>query len=68
MDKAFSTDDIPKFQNGKAYQTGRNGASVRIVLPDGTETALCTVTYSYSMSADLRGAVAAQIARTWNGE
>lgn len=54
------------FKKGVAYVTGKDGATVRIFLPDKTETALCTVTYSYSMTPSLRNVVAHRIAELWN--
>jgi hypothetical protein len=66
MSFKFSTADMAEFSKGKAYVTGRNDATVRIRLPDGTETALCTITYSYDMSAQLKAAVSARIVAAWN--
>ncbi len=62
----YTDEHQDSFKKGEAYVTGHKGATVRIFLPDGTETALCTVTYSYSMTVSLRNVVAHRIAELWN--
>lgn len=62
----YTNEDQKSFKEGEAYVTGRHGATVRIFLPDGSETALCTTTYSYNMSSSLKNIVAYRIAKLWN--
>lgn len=61
----FSMADADKFRQGEAYVTG-NGSTVRIKLPDGTDTALCTSTYCYCLPLEMKQAIAMQIAINWN--
>jgi hypothetical protein len=62
----FTSEDFETFTKGEAYKKGRNGSTVRIVLPDGTETALFTVTYNYNMSYELQSIVAERLMEMWN--
>ena len=62
----YSDEQQKSFKKGVAYVTGKEEATVRIFLPDKTETALCTVTYNYSMTPSLRNVIAHRIAELWN--
>ena len=62
----YGSQDLRRFRQGRAYVTGLRKNCVRIVLPDGEETALCTVTYSYLMNDALQQLVAEAIAKNWN--
>jgi len=68
----FTTDNIKDFQNGLAYvkrsRDNRRQPTVRITLPDGTSTALCTSTYNYNMSYEMQCIVAQRIADLWNSQ
>lgn len=57
--------DARSYQKGTAYVAGRGG-TVRIRLPDGTETGLCTFTYSYNMSENLKQYAAERFVAMWN--
>jgi hypothetical protein len=62
----YDTSDIRDFRKAEAVVIGWKGNCVRLILPDGTNTALCTVTYSFNMSDELQRAMAQRIADMWN--
>ena len=64
----YNDEKQTEFKKGRAYVTGTNEATIRIVLPNGEETALCTLTYCYGMTESLKNALANHIARLWNRE
>ena len=66
MGTKYTKKNIDDFKQAKAITTGVKKNRVRLVFPDGTDTAFCTVGRSINMSDDLQQALAQQIADLWN--
>jgi len=54
-----------QIKQAEAYITGR-GTTVRLKMPDGSDQPLCTCTYNYNMSLQLRQELAQHIVNMWN--
>jgi len=66
MGTKYTKKNIDDFKQGKAILTGPKKNRVRLVFPDGADTAFCTVGRSINMSDDLQQALAQQVADLWN--